>query len=250
MVTALVSLHRAVGDRSTVSPPNRDASSTVLSTGLDDLDRLTGGGRSGEVWLVGGPHVAATTLALGLARAALRAEVRVAWLSTWQEPDAVTDSVLLAEAGVLVHRARDGVLTPDQAERLSEVTKRVQAAPVMSLMVSDKDMACTVAEQAESALVVGLDHPAEVGTAALDDLRDLAERIGTWVVVVLPDLGRREVHGWARHAHLAVWVEVADPETYRVGEADLFVLRAGRRTPPPVTVAYQDRFGRFLNART
>ena len=226
-----------------------------LPTGLDALDRLTGGGTPAALWLLGGrAGVGTGDLALGLARAAaLRSGMAVSWISTWQQPEEVTEAVLLAEAGVLLHRAREEVLTSEQAERLRQVTDGVQRSRLMPRYVQAADIMNSVNEHVSRFSVVVIDRLPHLGAAELDDLRGLAERTTTWIVVVLPALARRAVHGLVRHAHLGVWVErpeVEDPSTDRAGEADLFLLRAGHRTPPPVTVAYVARYARFMNVHT
>ena len=97
------------------------------STGLADLDRATGGGSPGHLWVVGGSAGVGTTIfAIGLARsAALLAQAPVQWLSTREEPETLAALVLSAEARLTVQRLSAADLSGDERARPVLVCKCV-----------------------------------------------------------------------------------------------------------------------------
>lgn len=233
---------------------------SAYPTGLADLDRATGGGEPGDLWVIGGPRgVGKSLLALSLARAvAIRADVPVTWVSTRNQPQELADAVLAAEAGFLAHRSRAGTLTDEQQERHAQVLITVQQAPITFEAASRIRLLATAAERAgqQGTKVVVLDALPEAGFDALAHLKTLATRNGTWVVAVVADLGpdRFAAQQALSDTHdRLLWVErddLHDPGHPRVGEADIYVQRPGTRAASPVTVAYQERHRRFVGLRT
>jgi len=101
-----------------------------LPTGLHPLDRATGGGSPGNLWVVGGPDAVGKTLfTLGLARAAaLRAHVPVRWIATNEEPEMLAARVLSAEARITVERPRGASLSSDEQARMATVESKIDQA--------------------------------------------------------------------------------------------------------------------------
>lgn len=228
----------------------------ALPTGLDDLDDLTGGGNPGEVWVVSGPpRVGASLLALGMARAVTRfAHRQVTWLSTWEEPPYLRERLLTAEGGWLNARARTGLLAEDDEARWLWLKADVASLPLTVLRADPSDLLDQVRRlvRSDTPAALVLDRvEAAAAAAVLPDLKALAQSSDTWIVVVIGDenRGRDAVRTSTEHlAGLLVWVEREDlyqPDSDRIGEADLFVHRQGRVTE--ATVAHQARYQRFIN---
>lgn len=222
-------------------------------TGLAEIDRVTGGGRAGEVWLVTGPDGAGrTTLALGFAReAAIRQGLAVRWLSTRHEPEHLFQQTVAAEMGYL-GLLDPSTLTDDQRAALVGRRKAVADSPLAFEQVTQGGTWLSlVAEGGDPAMVV-VEDSTDFAPESLTALKAEAERRGFWLVVVVGG------HGLDRHAAQKALSQGADlalllnrpdlnnPSTDRIGEADVTVLRPGRRAVV-VTVAHQPKYGRFVN---
>lgn len=220
-----------------------------LRTGLLPLDRATGGAEPGHVWVLTGPAPGdASLLALGMAReVALRPRVRVYWLSTHDEPEDLRERVLAAEARVLLDTLRSGDLGADEQERLAHHRGLFEGTGLTFQRVSPSDLGSAAADAAKDAVtLLVLDQLFD--TDVLGDLKRLAQNSATWVVAVAADDPNRLAAGRALRAgaDVVLRVEVADPDTDRIGEVDIAVSRAGRRRAV-VTVADHRRFSRFVD---
>lgn len=231
----------------------------ALPTGLTDLDHLTGGGAPGDVWVLAGrAGVGKHLLALGITRAAaLRHHLPVRWLTTW-EPSALRQLLLAAEARVAHDALVNCTLSGEEQARLDRAVRDLDLAPLTINAWSDpysviRD-ATLAAEQDGVRIVVLHGDPMTSDPAMLHALKASAVTMGIWLVLVARDLGAdREATRRAvlQHADVCLWLEREDheaPDSPRVGEADLWVLRRGRHGVVR-TVAHQPRYSRFVDIR-
>jgi hypothetical protein len=236
----------------------RHAYLPTLPTGLTDLDRLTGGGWPGQLWMVGGPAgVKASRLGLSMARAtAMLAQQAVVWLSTYEDAGDLVDSVVAAEGSHVRWHLRDP--SCEDPRRPSGPTRaKVGRAPLQFSRVATPRLLGVaqgfVAQEAVSLLV--LDAVANAyEPAVVADLKQMAEQSATWVVAVVNDDGPGRAKGHEAASALAdvvIWVErfdLDDADHPRCGEADLSVSRVGGEDTV-YTVAFQERYERFSNIR-
>jgi len=230
----------------------------ALSTGHADLDNLTGGGHPGQLWVVNGVSgVGKTTFVLGLARhAAFRQEADVQWLSTVEEPVALAEIVLSAEARVPLDHMRLARMTDDDWARLARTMGELAQAPLSFEETTPSELlaaAETLTSRRPRCLVV--DALADPGDGDfLAAMRSMARAFGVWVVVVAadrPDLESHKVDGaQASVADLIIWLEredMRDRKSPRAGEADICVTRSRFSPTSVITVAFQGHYGRLLD---
>lgn len=227
-----------------------------LSTGLRDLDSLTGGGRPGHLWVVNGPSgCGKTSFALTMAReVAFRQMQAVRWMTTADDALDVMEMVLSAEARVALFHLRTG-MTDDNWARLARVMGEIAEAPLSLAEVEDDALGHSMESLAGSPptmlVLDSLDDPLD--TEALGRMKALTEQLDCWTVVVTGDTRgvRPRVVDRAQddYAEVVIWVDRPDLDDWhspRAGEVDLRVTRS-RSTPiGTVTVAQQLQFARFV----
>jgi replicative DNA helicase len=103
-----------------------------VPTGLEDLDRLTAGLQDGELTLLAArPSCGKTALAAQVARhAALGLGLPALFVSLEQRRAELAERLLCSLASVDSGRLRAGLLTPDDARRLSDARDRLDGAPL------------------------------------------------------------------------------------------------------------------------
>ncbi|MBD3286268.1 AAA family ATPase, partial [candidate division WOR-3 bacterium] len=96
---------------------------TGVSTGLDDMDRMTSGFQRGELVIVAGrPSMGKSSLALNIAvEAAKRSGVRVGVFSLEMTTEMVVERIICSEAGVSLSKLRSGRFSMEDYARLSNV---------------------------------------------------------------------------------------------------------------------------------
>ena len=105
---------------------------TGLPTGFEDLDKLTGGFRSGNIIVVAArPSMGKTALALCIAESvALTEDQTVAVFSLEMSGEELTQRMLCSVAMVDASRMRSGRLSPDDWPRVSQAADRLSKAPI------------------------------------------------------------------------------------------------------------------------
>ena len=230
-----------------------------LPTGLDVLDRATGGGAAGDLWVVSGPaDVGKTLLVVGLARAsALRAHVPVRWLSSREDPESLRASVRSAQGRVAVERLRADDLRSDEQARLTSAESEInQAQMTFTRVPAERLLSAARGSAPGQGSMLVLDCVSDWDADAVADLKRLAVTTGTWLVAVVPDAGKgrraaRTTVGAGADVH--PWLERADqfdPGSDRAGEADVSITRPDRSRATTVTVAFQPLYARFVDMRT
>ncbi len=228
----------------TVCPPG-------ASTGLVGIDRLTGGLRRGQVWLVVGvPEEGRTTLAVQWAREfAEQGHATVLW--TPRQPAADIADRLIAQAGPVPLRGTEG------KERRSRAVERVATLPLRVVPKGDgppPHAALTPGDGRSSTLVI---DDADLLGIEPDAVRALVSR--TALVVTLPraqvvsnDPVRDDLDpSWAQVADLVVEVRhrgLPDGDEHlRAGEADLIVLHHRWGPCSRIGVQFQAHYSRFID---
>ncbi len=115
-----------------VAASDQGSEVTGLPTGFDDLDKLTGGFRAGNVIVVAArPSMGKTALALGMVEHVALAEGKtVAMFSLEMSGEELTQRMLCSVAMVDASRMRSGRLSPDDWPRVSQAADRLSKAPI------------------------------------------------------------------------------------------------------------------------
>lgn len=251
-----------------------------MPTGLTDLDKMTEGGEPGSLWALSGPQgTPVSLLALGCARAtALLAQRHVTWLSTHESAHSLAASIVAAEArcpydmlldedqdkaqGAHDNRAEPAEIDAsshriraERDERVEKAKTALAASPYRFIRVDPQEIFASALDllrtRAMDLLVLDhVDHNV-LEMADLAALKRHAEDSGTWVVLVVDNLGQPRVLRGATTGHLEVAVyaehpDLADPDGQFAGEAHLTVYRRGRRVGTDV-VAFQAAYRRYVN---
>lgn len=213
-------------------------------TGIEALDRATGGGKPGELWLVQGSRESVTWLLLGVARAMARNGSRVRWITASQEPDTLTLWATAAEARVLVANLQSGQLADAEHERAStrpvpDICFELLNDPVSDLRVEVES------SKSDALVVVDLWQQADAATA-IAKLAAAAAARGTWVLATGP--GEPDAPAGVS-LRLDVHRPSPDAEPERAGEVDVRVRRPGQSSVL-LTLAEQSRFARIVDMAT
>lgn len=233
------------------------ASSPTYSTGLRTIDDASGGGAPGDLWVISGrTGVGKHLLALGIARhCAVTHAIPVLWLTS-ADPRALHRALLAAGARVPAAALGSDDLTEDHYQRIEQVSGELARAPLTfhpwTSPTSVLRDATLTAEQPHIRVLVLHGDSVTTDPDSLALLKALAVVTGVWVVVVAADRGaeREEVREVALvSADVCLWLEredLAEPDSPRVGEADMWIMRPGRRGILR-TVAHQQRYARFVD---
>lgn len=103
-----------------------------LSTGLDDLDQLTGGLQKSELTILAArPSMGKTALAMNIAEhVALQVGAPVLFVSLEMSGIELADRLLCSVAEVNGHRMRNGTITQEERRKLIEAAARISQSPL------------------------------------------------------------------------------------------------------------------------
>ncbi len=139
-----------------VAASDQGSEVTGLPTGFEDLDKLTGGFRDGNLIVVAArPSMGKTALALCMAEhVALAEEKTVAMFSLEMSGEELTQRLLCSVAMVDASRMRSGRLSPDDWPRVSQAADRLSKA---NIFIDDSE-GMTVAEMRTKARRLKAQH--------------------------------------------------------------------------------------------
>lgn len=231
-----------------------------LTTGLREVDELTGGIRGGDVWLVtAGPQEGRSTLMSQLAlRSAMRARWPTWFVSPLEDSAFVAARMLTVQAKIPLHRILRGQVQDSEQPRLTAAREALQAAPLRAMtdhMLPDLDRLATVVSKHQHGLVV------------LDDVSDWAEDWPSWlrrlsiggmaVVASVPHevVVPRSPDSWklnrtaSQAAEVIVDIRTKEIPNWQVrpGEAELHVLQHRHGQVCKFDVVWQPYFARFAD---
>jgi len=260
----------------------RDGDMAGLSSGFDDLDRITTGFRPGQMIVVAArPGVGKSTLGLDFCRAAsIRQSTPSAIFSLEMTGAEISMRLLSAEAKVPIHHMRGGGMSEDDWNRIGRAMPRVQSAPILI----DDSPNLTMPEIRAKARRMHKQH--QVGLIVIDYLQlmtsgkrvenrqvevsDFSRQIKLLAkeleipVVAISQLNRMSEQGGDKKPQLSnlresgsieqdadIVLLVHRPEMYgddeRKGEADLIVAK--NRSGPTdggIAVGFQGHYSRFV----
>ena len=240
--------------------PEPDYGRPAVSTGLSDLDELTGGLLPGSVWvLVGAPGSGRTMLACQLARVSA-GEERTRLVTPLVGPREVRAMVLAGTARVPLHHLRSSRLTEDDEVRLAmaRATLTDSSLTVEAVTrhadVPDPD---TLLNACPARALIIDDFDVWAGDDAgpvLRRLRAYALDSASSVVVTLPEDSVLDGRGhlrrdWARIPRVVVRLSRIDLQenAVRAGEVDLTVMGTGARPSATVSAGFQGHYARFAD---
>ncbi|MEI7520366.1 MAG: replicative DNA helicase [Thermoleophilia bacterium] len=139
-----------------VAASDQGSEVTGLPTGFEDLDKLTGGFRDGNLIVVAArPSMGKTALALCMAEHVALAEAKtVAMFSLEMSGEELTQRLLCSVAMVDASRMRSGRLSPDDWPRVSQAADRLSKA---NIFIDDSE-GMTVAEMRTKARRLKAQH--------------------------------------------------------------------------------------------
>lgn len=142
-----VSMLAAVSKAAEIAAEAHQSEGVVgVTSGLVDLDRMTGGLQGGELVLLGGrPSMGKTAVALSMALSAARKGDGVAVSSLEMTPDslalrAVANETAIAGQGIAYTDAKRGSMTEEQAKVFFETCADVGSLPIEILPSNMRDM--------------------------------------------------------------------------------------------------------------
>jgi replicative DNA helicase len=254
-----------------------------LSSGFVDLDEATGGFRPGELWLIAArPSVGKSMLGLDMARAAaIKNGLPTALFSLEMSRSDIVKRLLSAEARVPLQNIRSGQLTDDDwirlTKRLGEIAdaplfindtstitaaeirtkaRRLQATKGLRLVIVDYLQLMSSARQSEN-------RQQEVSNYSRA-LKQMAQDLGI-TVIALSQLNRaveqrsdkrpqmhdiRESGSLEQDSDGIIMLyrdDIVEPESTRLGEADLILVKNRSGPKGTVTVAFQGHYSRFVD---
>ncbi len=105
---------------------------TGISTGFDELDKMTTGFHGGELIIIGArPGMGKTSLMLSIAQnAAIKHKIPVAIFSLEMAKEQIVLRMICSEAKVNLHRLRGGQLYAEDWPKLTQAASRLVTAPI------------------------------------------------------------------------------------------------------------------------
>lgn len=103
-----------------------------IPTGFTDLDRMTGGLKSGQLVIIAArPSMGKSAFATNIAEhACLEAGLPTALFSLEMTGEELMERVLCTQSGVKLQRVRDGFMSKDEMRRLGTIVGEISAAPL------------------------------------------------------------------------------------------------------------------------
>lgn len=262
-----------------------EASGSRVPTGFVDMDALLGGGfERGQLVVVGArPSVGKSTVALDVARGAVRAHHHATFFGLEMTTKEMRQRWIASEAKVPLHTLRAGgdMMSEDDWTAVSAAVAR---GADQHLWIADR---CTTVAQIRAACrryqartgrldMVVVDYLQLIPSGATAENRQvavseasralklMAKELGV-VVVMLSQLNRRsedrvdkrpqmsdlrESGAVEQDADVVILLhreDVHDKESPRAGEADLIVVKHRNGPTATVTVAFQGHYARFVD---
>ncbi len=253
-----------------------------VPTGFAEFDELTNGLHPGQMIIIAArPAIGKSTLALDFARsAAIRHKMTTAIFSLEMSSNEIMMRLLSAEAGLKLHKMRDGSLSEDDWDRLAKTTGKVQAAPLyiddspnltmmeirakarrlkqrhdlkmvvidyLQLMTSGKKVESRQVEVSEfSRSIKLLAKELEIPVIAISQLNRGSEQRGD-KKPMLSDL--RESGSLEQDADMVILLhrEEAYNKDERPGEADFIVAKHRNGETRTIVAAFQGHYSRFVD---
>ena len=258
-----------------------DTASGVM-TGFEGIDRLTGGLQPGQMVIVAArPGVGKSTFAMDIARhAAIVDRVPTLFVSLEMSKHEMMLRILASQGGVSLNALRDRKLNDDQWQHVHKASQKLSDAPLwledspgitplglrskarqmrrqglglilldyIQLMSSGKKVESRQVEVSEfSRQIKLLGKELGVPVVALSQLNRSAEQRADRIPQ-LSDL--RESGSLEQDADLVALLhrpELSDPQTTRMGEADVFIPKHRNGETGTVVLGWQGHFSRFVN---
>jgi replicative DNA helicase len=110
---------------------NKQGKHAGITTGLTDLDKITGGWQKSELIVVAGrPGSGKTAFALKFAKAAAEANYPVAMFSLEMSDVSLADRLLLSESNVDAYKYRQGKISDEDAVEMEKAAGRLWGLPI------------------------------------------------------------------------------------------------------------------------
>ena len=217
----------------------------ALTTGIRELDRITGGLRASRLWLVKGPSQSGrTTLALQVARLAAEARYPTAFLAG-ADPASRLGSMLLSGTTGIPR------LKPTQ-EPVGDTWSTMHQYTLTAHYPEGRVISDLVSEVADANLVVvdDLDLWEQSSVDALDALVSMCES-GQRVLVTAPDSALTSMPpvaatAWSRAIDLQMHL-INHRHSTRLGEIDLNIVHHRDGPLTQVTAAFQGALARIVD---
>lgn len=254
-----------------------------LPSGFSDLDEVTGGFRPGELWIVAArPSVGKSMFGLDIARhAAIRKQIPSAYFSLEMSKSDLVKRLLSAESRVPLHDIRSGKICDDDWDRLSRRLGEIAEAPLFlhdspSITAAEIRTKTRRLQATHGLRLVVVDYLQLMGSSGRVEnrqqevsaislaLKQMALKLGI-TVIALSQLNRtleqradkrpqmydiRESGSIEQDADGIIMLyreELVEPETSRLGEADLILVKNRSGAKGTITVAFQGHFSRFVD---
>ncbi|MCK9901350.1 replicative DNA helicase [Glutamicibacter sp. V16R2B1] len=254
-----------------------------IPTGFADLDEVTGGFRPGELWVVAArPSVGKSMFGMDIARhAAIRRNIPAAYFSLEMRKNDLVKRLLAAEARVPLHDIRSGKICDDDWGRLSRRLGEIAEAPLFlhdspGITVAEIRTKARRLQSTKGLQLLVVDYLQLMGSSGrLENrqqevsnislaLKHMALQLGI-TVVALSQLNRtleqradkrpqmhdiRESGSIEQDADGIIMLyreELVEPETSRLGEADLILEKNRSGAKGTITVAFQGHYSRFVD---
>lgn len=250
-----------------VGAPARDEVDGRIATGIIDLDELTGGLRPGDLMIVSGESGSGkSSFVLGLVRyASIHEGMKSLIVSRELGRSEAVLRILAAEAQLNNGDLRTGRLNDVGWKKLARIMGTVSAAPlafvdqddaslasISGLVAGDPSVAMLVVDNLQ--MMVESER-AEDMLATLLKLKLLAKRTSICVCVTIAGveglkLGQNPVGAIDRYADYVLNIyrdDLHNPESWRVGEADLQLLKNRHGPRGSIVAAFQPHYSRFAN---
>lgn len=229
-----------------------DARPTGLSTGVTDLDRLTGGIVPGALWLVHGPaRVGRTMLAVQVARLAAQSGSGTLLLTGAEPARRIGQFLLSGLARVPVHHLAS-TTDPAEQDRIEVMRQQLLRLPLHmgSLRPHGLNSHLEAARDLSLVVVDDLDLWANSPSDALAGLVSLTAH-GPAVLATVPSsiahsLSARDLTAWTRACSVVVGLS-RDDGGPRIGEIDLDVESHRDGPTSRVTAAFEGFWARIVD---
>jgi replicative DNA helicase len=261
----------------------RSGGITGVPTGIADFDSMTAGLQPGQMIVIAArPGVGKSTLGLDVARsAAIKHNLPALICSLEMSHEEITMRLLSAEARVPLSHIKTGMLSDDEWDRIAKKYKQISEAPLFIddtanlTMPEIKAKARRIKQRHGLALIV-IDYLQLMsGTGRTDSRQEQVSQMSRdgkllakeleLPVIIMSQLNResskradqkpaltdlRESGSIEQDADMVLLIfreDMVDPESARVGEADLILAKHRNGPTGTVPVAFQGHYSRFMD---